>query len=44
MVLIVDDHIDTCRLLLSCSSGGIPAECVEDLAAAVRVAEGCDRA
>lgn len=38
--MIVDDHIDTCRaLLLLLKHEGIPAECVDDPAAALRVAE-----
>lgn len=40
MILIVDDHIDTCRvLLLLLKQEGIPAECVDDPAAALRVIE-----
>lgn len=40
MILIVDDHIDTCRaLLLLLKQEGIPAECVDDSTAALRVAE-----
>ena len=40
MILIVDDHIDTCRALLELlKRQGIPSECVEDPRAALRVAE-----
>ena len=40
MVLIVDDHLDICRaLLVILRSVGIPAECVDDPHAAVRMAQ-----
>ena len=40
MILIVDDHIDTCRALLQLlKREGIPAECVDDPTTALRVAE-----